>query len=515
MPTLLALLRSTPLLAAALLCAGSLFLGLSLSAQTTSTIQGTVTDRQGLAVSGAELQLSSDALGTNRMVRSDDSGNYQFAAVPAGTYSLKVSHSGFATRLFDTLEVTLNRTVTFNVALELGRLEEVVNVSAELPLLETNSSSTGATILPQEIDNMPINGRNYLDLLQLVPGVAINRQADANSDTATPVLGERANNTGFLIDGLPNQNELTGGAAAQFNQDTIAEFQVVTTGYKAEFGHASGGVVNVITKSGGNKVHGVASAYHRNSAFDSSDISGTDAPYLLRWDYDLALGGPIIPDKFFWFVSGEGIHENRQLNFTNPPNTPQFILDREETFNQPTTDREVRVFAKLDQVFHNHHLTEEFNYTNLHINSTNPLSASTSLPSTRTNLGDRNLLIGAGDTIIFGNSGNPFILSLRGQYRREPTRTGPAHLDAGPNTIFNIFSGFDTGGLFGDLGSPNFGATFTDATLDQQYGTFGASAAKNFRPPHFEIWLGLRTHPGGWCRGQRPTGSIVRHPGGL
>ena len=170
--------------------------------------------------------------------------------------------------------------------------------------------------------------------------------------------------------------------------------------------------------------------------------AGTDAPYLLRWDYDLALGGPIIPDKFFWFVSGENIHENRQLNFTNPENTPQFIIDREERFNEPTTDREARVFAKLDQVFHSHHLTEEFNYTNLHINSTNPLSASTSLPSTRTNLGDRNMLIGAGDTITFGSSGNPLILSLRGQYRREPTRTGPAHPDAGPNTIFNIFSGF-------------------------------------------------------------------------
>ncbi len=451
-----------------------------MSAQTTSTIQGTVTDHQGLAVNGAELQLSSDALGTNRVVRSDDSGSYQFAAVPAGTYSLKVSHPGFAARLFDSLEVTLNRTLTFNVTLELGRIEEVVNVSAELPLLETNSSSSGATILPQEIEDMPINGRNYLDLLQLVPGVAINRQADANSDTSTPVLGERSNNTGFLIDGLPNQNELTGGAAAQFNQDTISEFQVVTTGYKAEFGHASGGVVNVITKSGGNKLHGVASAYHRNSALDSSDISGTDAPYLLRWDYDLALGGPIIPDKFFWFVSGENIHENRQLNFTNPQNTPQFIIDREESFNEPTTDREARVFAKLDQVFHSHHLTEEFNYTNLHINSTNPLSSSTSLPSTRTNLGDRNLLIGAGDTITFGNSGNPFIVSLRGQYRREPTRTGPAHPDAGPNTIFNIFSGFDTGGMFGDLGSPQFGAIFTDSTLDQQYGTFGASTAKTF-----------------------------------
>lgn len=193
-------------------------------AQTTSTIQGTVTDRQGLAVNGAQLRLSSATLAINREVTAGDAGNYQFAAIPAGVYSLSVSHAGFSSRIFEGLDVTLNRTLTFNVSLELGKIEETVNVNAELPLLETSSSSTGATILPQEIVDMPINGRNYLDLLQLVPGVAINRQADRNSDTATPVLGERANNTGFLIDGLPNQNELTGGAAAQFNQDTIAEF---------------------------------------------------------------------------------------------------------------------------------------------------------------------------------------------------------------------------------------------------------------------------------------------------
>src|SRR5207245_3404092 len=120
-----------------------------------------------------------------------------------------------------------------------------------------------------------------------------------------------ANNTGFLIDGLPNQNELNGGPASQFNQDTIAEFQVITTGYKAEFGHASGGVVNVITKSGSNNLHGLASAYHRNSAFDSNDVPGTfpgsaipgqtEPPYLLRWDYDLAGGGALVRDKAFWF----------------------------------------------------------------------------------------------------------------------------------------------------------------------------------------------------------------------
>ncbi|HLW43334.1 MAG TPA: carboxypeptidase-like regulatory domain-containing protein, partial [Candidatus Acidoferrales bacterium] len=146
-------------------------------AQTTSTIQGTVSDKQGLAVSGAQLQLSGDTLGTSRTTVSDAAGAYQFQNLPAGVYTLTVTHAGFATNTLKDLDVTLNRTLTFNLQLEVGRVDEVVNVSAELPLLETNSSSTGSTILPQDIGNMPINGRNYLDLLQLVPGVAINRQA--------------------------------------------------------------------------------------------------------------------------------------------------------------------------------------------------------------------------------------------------------------------------------------------------------------------------------------------------
>jgi hypothetical protein len=478
-------------------------------AQITSTIQGTVTDKQGLAVGGAQLKISSDVLGTSRTTVSDANGAYQFPNLPAGVYTLSVTHAGFATSSFKDLNVTLNQVLTLNVVLEVGTVGEVVKVSAELPLLETSSSSTGSTVLPQDIGNMPINGRNYLDLLQLVPGVGIYRQADANSDNATPILGERANNTGFLIDGHPNENELSGGAASQFNQDTIAEFQVITTGYKAEFGHSSGGIVNVISKSGSNDLHGLASAYHRNDAFDSSDIPGqsfagsnipgqTEPPYLLRWDYDAAAGGAMVKDKAFWFASAENIHENQQLNFVAPPNTPQFLLNNEETYNEPTTDNETRVFGKFDQVLRQHHLTEEVNYTNVHVDSTNPLSASTSLPSTRTNLGDRNLLLGFNDTVTFGNAGSPFILSLRGQYRDESTLTSPAHPQAGPNTIFNIFSSYTTGGVFGDVGTPSYGATFTPSTIDQKYGLFGASLAKTFNRHTLKFgWDFERTHVDG------------------
>ena len=492
---------------ATLLLIGAILLPHSLPAQTTSTIQGTVADRQGLAISGAEVRVLGATLAVDKTATTDALGAYQIAALPAGRYTLTVSRSGFATQVIKDLELTLNRTVTFNVTLEVGTVQQRVEVAAEIPLLETASSSQGSTILPQQIQEMPINGRNYLDLLQLVPGVAINRQADLNSDNATPVLGERANNTGFLIDGQSNQNELAGGPAAQFNQDTIAEFQVLTTGYKAEFGHASGGVVNVITKSGGNDLHGLASAYHRNNAFDSSDIPGRPkVPYLLRWDYDLAGGGAMVRDKAFWFGSAEGIHENRQLNFVPPQNTPQFLINNEETYNEPTTDREVRAFVKFDQVLRNHHVTEQMNYTNVHVNSTNPLSASSALPSTRTNLGDRNLFLGFSDTMTFG-SASPFILTVRGQYRDEPTLVSPAHPQAGPNTLFNLFSSYShfsngtaTGpfSIFGDQGQFSYGATLTPSTLRQKYGIFGASLAKTVNRHTLKFgWDFERTHVDG------------------
>lgn len=466
-------------LALLLVLLGLCLMGRPAAAQTTSTIEGVVTDHQGLAIAGSEVSIAGNSLAVSKKTTTNAAGAYEVPALPAGTYTLTVSHAGFRTQVINDLEITLNRTFKINVTLEVGTVQQKVEVSGQIPLLETSSSSEGTTIVPQEIEQMPINGRNYLDLMQLVPGVAINRQADLHDDNATPVLGERANNTGFLIDGQSNQNELNGGPAAQFNQDTIAEFQVITAGYKAEFGHASGGVVNVITKSGSNDLHGLASVYHRNNAFDSADIPGASSvPYLLRWDYDLAAGGHMVRDKAFWFGSVENIHENRQLNFVLPANTPQFLINNEESYNEPTTDREVRAFAKFDQVLGVHHLTEQMNYTNVHINSTNPLSAYNALPSTRTNLGDRNLFLGFSDTMTLGNSASPYILTMRGQYRDEPTLNSPAHPQAGPLTTFNLFSSFTTFGIFGDQGQFNYGAPYTPSTLDQKYGIFGASLAK-------------------------------------
>jgi hypothetical protein len=468
---------------------------------TTSTIEGTVADAKKAVVAGAQVTVKNAALGIERTVQTDAGGFFRVTALPAGVYSVAVSATGFAPRNFENIEVTLNRTLRFDVDLEVGAVQEQVDVSAAVQLIDTTSAASGSTVTPQQIKELPVNGRNYLDLLQLVPGVVVNRQADIGSDNSTPVLGERSGNNNFLIDGQPNKNNVTGGAAAQFNQETIAEFQVLTTGYKAEFGQASGAIVNVITKSGSNEYHGVASLFHRNDAFDSSNSLNTadqDAPPLRRWDYSFAMGGPLVKDKVHFFGSFERITENRVLNFVFPPATPQFIRDFERQFDNPSELFETRGFLKFDEQLGRHTLSQEVNYTNAVVREFLPLSQATSLPSRRNDTSARHLLLGFGDTILAGSQANPWVITLRGGYRSEPSNSAPAHPEAGVGTTFNMFSSLTTNGIAGNLGSVAFGNPISASNLDQQYTSFGAQAAKVFGDHSVKFgWNFLRTKADG------------------
>jgi len=332
-----------------------------LSAQTTSTITGTVRDKQGLPVAGAEVRVTSAELAVERSTSTEADGSYRLGALPPGIYVVKTAKDGFQTALFKDVEVTLNRTLVYDIVLQIGSVSQTIEVSSAVPLLEPTISSTGTTITPQQIEDMPINGRNYLDLLQLVPGVALNRQSDPAGDNATPILGERGGNTLYLIDGLPNRDNFNGGPSAQFNQDSILEFQVVTGGYKAEFGHASGGVVNVVTRGGTNDWHGGLSAYYRSSAFDSSDIPGASsgAPFLNRWDPTAYAGGPILKDKVFFFGSAERILESRQLNFVFDPTLPKSLVDFEAPFNKHSLTHDTRGRARLDENIGQHRISQQ------------------------------------------------------------------------------------------------------------------------------------------------------------
>src|SRR5207245_4479774 len=132
--------------------------------------------------------------------------------------------------------------------------------------------------------------------------------------------------------------------------ESILEFQVLTAGYKAEFGHGSGGVVNVVSKSGANQWHGLVSAFHRNNAFDSSDVPGKTAPFLLRWDLSANLGGFLMKDRAFFFGSLERIRESRQLNFIFPAGIPEILQTREQALDHHSQVFQTRSFVKLDEL---------------------------------------------------------------------------------------------------------------------------------------------------------------------
>lgn len=476
---------------------------LQVAAQTASTLQGTVTDPHHLAIVGAAITLSGPVLSSDISTTSDEVGSYRIPGLQPGTYRLQMTKPGFAVKVYEELTITVNRLLILDVVLTISPVQEVVTVSDNPPPVETTISSSGATILPEQIEQMPINGRNYLDLMQLVPGVTVNRQRDAGTDVATPILGERGGNAIFLIDGMPNSNALDGGAGAPFDQDSILEFQVLTAGYSAEFGHGSGGVVNVVSKGGMNQWHGSLSGFHRNSALDSSDVSQKNTPFLLRWDPSANLGGPILSDRVFVFGSVERIRETRQLNFSFPPDTPDFLHGREEIFDQHNQTYETRSFFKLDEQLSRHHITEQMNLINGHVTNFLPLSEAVNLPSTRTDSDSRYLMLGFHDTATLGDQTNPWLLSAYLQYRAEPFSERAAHPEASPaTTLFNLFSGLNTGQLTGDLGQVEFGAGFTPLLFQPQYTSTGVHFDKMVRRHDIKFgWDFQHTHVNGFESG--------------
>jgi hypothetical protein len=448
-------------------------------AQTTGTIEGAVTDPQGAPLPGVQISVVGEQV--SRTVVTDRTGSYVLPVLPPGVYRLTASLEGFNTSVVEDFELHIAQVLTLNLQLELGAFEQAIEVTGEAMLLKTDSADTGHLVTPEEIEKLPVNGRNYIDLVQLVPGVAINAQADEGDDDSTPIMGERAGNAVYLVDGMPNRSEFGGGPATVFNQDSILEFEVLTDGYKAEFGHGSGGIVNVSTKHGGNDFKGTAFLFYRDDNLSSSNSldPAAEVPALERFDYGFTLGGAFVKDTVFFFGSAEYITEDRQLDFAFPAATPDFIAEREQGFDQPTQDRNTRLFLKLtEQLGSRHRLTQQISYTDRDLSDFLPLSASTNLPSTRRSFLDERTMIGLRDESLLGNENNPLVFEAFVQYRDEPSREDPAHPEAGPQTRFNIFSATNTYQLFGDLGTVVFGAQSSSNEINQEYIAAGASLAK-------------------------------------
>lgn len=365
------------LLLLALATAGSLF-----AQTTTSTIEGTVRDAQGAVIANATVVVQGAT--DTRTATTSSEGFYRAVALPAGTYAVTVAAPGFADRVLQDVILVLDRTVALDVRLDIAGQKEAVTVVGRGRGVDFTSSSTRQVIDSQEIQSIPLNGRNYLDLILLTPGATVNYSARSdlsNRDTRGSILGERGGNVSFLIDGAENNDDFQGGVFQSFTQDAIREFEVIQAGYKAEFGGGSGGVVNVITKSGTNALQGSGFFFTRNDALDASNVSGADAPTLERYNGGLVVGGPVTPNRAFFFSAYERLRETREPLFA--ADVPDVLREGEDFSVVPelTTDR---IFGKYDRhLGSRHRLTASGSWSRVE-NEHLPASA-TSLPSASNN----------------------------------------------------------------------------------------------------------------------------------
>jgi hypothetical protein len=302
-----------------------------LPAQTVSgTILGQIQDQQGAVIGKAEITARSLDTGAVRKTVADDMGVYRITSVPAGSYEVTASIAGFRTEVRSGISVTVGSDVAVNFAMTVGAVSEKVEVTAEAAQVDTSSSALGGFVNSATIRELPLNGRDWLQLALLQPGVSLGSQMQADNSRAQrgnglaiSLSGGRPTDNAFRIDGVIVNDYANGGPGSSLRVnmgvDAIREFSVLTNNYSAEYGRGSGGVVNAITKSGTNQFHGSAYEFVRNSAFDARNFfDGPTLPPFHRNQYGGAIGGPIKKDKTFFFANYEKLGEVKSLSTNDP-----------------------------------------------------------------------------------------------------------------------------------------------------------------------------------------------------
>ncbi|MGC2499713.1 MAG: TonB-dependent receptor, partial [Acidobacteriaceae bacterium] len=291
---------------------------LSLSAQqTTGNIRGTVTDPSGAVVVGAAVTARQAETGLSRETTTDRSGSYVLLELPIGHYHLQVEVKGFREYLQDGITLNVDETASVSPRLALGSEKQQVLVRADAELIEPTVTSMGKVVEQRELEDLPLNGRNFsqLGLLQpgvvpLTPGIA-EAGGSLRNGQAYAVNGQRPESNNFLIDGANNFNGVDGGFVLKPPVDAIAEFRIITLNANAEFGNALGSTTNIITRSGTNHLHGALWEFLRNDALDANNYFALTQEPLKQNQFGGTVGGPIIKDKTFFFGFYEGFR-NRQ-----------------------------------------------------------------------------------------------------------------------------------------------------------------------------------------------------------
>lgn len=279
-------------------------------AQATSTITGTVKDSTGAVIPGVEVTVTSVDRGEVRTVLTGDRGTFRVTNLTPGPYEVRASLTGFQTAV-TRLNVTVGEVATLALILEVGEVTTVTEVTDVASTVDTEQGRLSALVSSERLGDLPLNGRNVYQLISLAPG-SVNTEAtiDEPGQNAS-VNGSRANMVGFWMDGVTNTG-LSGGTGAgdgvglQPNLEALREFRIETLNFSAEFGKSVGGVVNVVTKSGGNQFHGSVYEYHRNDALDAREFFDDEVVPYKQNQFGFSLGGPIVRDKTFFFGTYEG-----------------------------------------------------------------------------------------------------------------------------------------------------------------------------------------------------------------
>src|ERR1700736_6664730 len=274
----------------------------------TGDLHVTVKDPKGNLVTNAMVTVKDQAKGLERGGTGDGVGGYSARLLPPGTYTVTVGAPGFATTETTDLAVTVGEMAELPVTLSIAGSKEVVTVSSEAELVETSRTSTTDTIGQRRIDNLPINGRNYINFTltdsQVVRDNAPNTGAAPTSGLT--ISGQRARSNLVNVDGADATDNSVNGVRSTVSQEAVQEFQIITNSYAAEYGRASGGVVNIITRSGSNDFHGDVYGYLRNRKFQAvNPFSTTSDPAYTRVQGGLAFGGPIKKDKTYYYFAYE------------------------------------------------------------------------------------------------------------------------------------------------------------------------------------------------------------------